>query len=81
MFVEAIILGVALSINNLAGGFDAGITHMNIWAASIISGLFSYLSVGFCAYLGSRFAAEKAGQHSSVFAGILLILIGLHQII
>jgi putative sporulation protein YtaF len=76
---ESTILGFALSINNLAGGFDAGITHLNIWVTSIISGLFSYLCVGLCAYLGSRFAAEKLGKQASVVAGILLIFVGIHQ--
>lgn len=80
-FVESIVLGIALSINNLAGGFDAGITHLNIWITSLISGMFSYLSVGLCAYLGLRFGAEKFGKQAPIVAGVLLILVGLHQMI
>ncbi|WCK56876.1 sporulation membrane protein YtaF [Aneurinibacillus sp. Ricciae_BoGa-3] len=80
-FGESIILGIALSVNNLAGGFDAGITHLNILVTSIISGVLSYLCVGVCAYLGSRFVADKLGKHASVVAGILLILVGLHQVL
>ncbi|WP_028403158.1 sporulation membrane protein YtaF [Ectobacillus panaciterrae] len=79
-FIESIILGIALSINNLAGGFDAGITHLNIWVTSLISGAFSYVCVGLCAYLGARFAAEKLGKQASFISGILLILVGLHQV-
>lgn len=80
-FLESIILGVALSINNLAGGFDAGIIHLNIWITSLISGAFSYICVGFCAYLGARYAAEKLGKNANVISGILLILVGLHQVL
>ncbi|WP_027417631.1 manganese efflux pump [Aneurinibacillus terranovensis] len=78
-FTEAIILGIALSVNNLAGGFDAGITHLNVWATSFIYGVLSYLCVGLCTYLGSRFVADKLGKQATVVAGILLILVGLHQ--
>ncbi|NOU76712.1 sporulation membrane protein YtaF [Paenibacillus sp. LMG 31458] len=58
---ESIILGLALSINNLAGGFDAGIIHLNIWVISSISGLFSYVCVGLFAFLGAKFAAQRLG--------------------
>ena len=34
-FSEAIVLGVALSINNIAGGFDAGVTNLNLWLTAV----------------------------------------------
>jgi putative sporulation protein YtaF len=80
-FVESVILAIALSINCLAGGFDAGITHLNIWITSIITGIFSYLCVGLFAYLGLRFCAEKFGKQATIVSGVLLILVGLHQMI
>lgn len=80
-FIESIILGITLSINNLAGGFDAGITHLNIWATSFISGAFSFLCVGLCAYLGARIAADKLGKQANAVSGVLLILVGLHQVL
>ncbi|WP_442870471.1 manganese efflux pump [Aneurinibacillus sp. Ricciae_BoGa-3] len=79
-FGESILLGISLSVNNLVGGFDVGVTHLSIWGISFISGVLSYVCVGLCAYLGSRFAAEKLGKQASFMAGILLILVGLHQI-
>ncbi|MED1203625.1 sporulation membrane protein YtaF [Heyndrickxia acidicola] len=78
--LESLLLGVALSINNLAGGFDTGITHLNIWITSLISGVFSYVCVGVCAYLGSRVSGERLGRQASFIAGIILILVGLHQV-
>ncbi|MED5020286.1 sporulation membrane protein YtaF [Paenibacillus chibensis] len=80
-FKESIILGIALSINNLAGGFDAGITHINIWETSIFSGVFSYLCIGICSLLGRKIAGERLGKGASWVAGIILIAIGLHQVI
>ncbi|SDN33444.1 putative sporulation protein YtaF [Paenibacillus sp. yr247] len=80
-FIESIILGVALSINNLAGGFDAGITHLNVWATSSISGIFSYICVGLFSFLGAKFTSHKLGQRASIISGTLLILVGLHQVL
>ncbi|WP_261306333.1 manganese efflux pump [Paenibacillus andongensis] len=69
---ESIILGITLSINNLAGGFDAGIIHLNIWAISSISGLFSYICIGLSAFIGAKFAAQRLGPSASFISGALL---------
>jgi len=78
---ESVILGIALSINNLAGGFDAGITNINIWETSLFSGLFSLICIGFCSMAGRKIAGERLGKSASWIAGILLIAIGVHQVI
>ena len=54
-FSEAIVLGVALSINNIAGGFDAGVTNLNLWLTATISGVFSFICISGFAYVGKRF--------------------------
>jgi putative sporulation protein YtaF len=54
---ESVILGIALSINNLAGGFSAGITQLNLLATASVSGLFSFLCTSLCAIFGLKFAA------------------------
>ena len=78
---ESLLLGIALSINNLAGGFSAGITHLNIFMSAFISGLFSFLCIGLCAVLSLKFTAGKLGERATTISGILLILVGLRQII
>ncbi|MEC0242964.1 sporulation membrane protein YtaF [Paenibacillus dokdonensis] len=80
-FKESIILGIALSINNLAGGFDAGITHINIWETSLFSGAFSFICIGICSLLGRKIAGDRLGRNASWIAGLILIFIGLHQVI
>jgi len=80
-FKESIILGIALSINNLGGGFDAGITHINIWETSLFSGAFSFICIGVCSLLGRKIAGERLGRNASWIAGLILIIIGLHQVI
>jgi len=78
---ESVILGIALSINNLAGGFSAGITQLNILATASVSGLFSFLCTGLCAVFGLKFAAGRLGEKATTISGILLILVGIHQVI
>ncbi|WP_346779346.1 sporulation membrane protein YtaF [Paenibacillus brevis] len=78
---ESVLLGLALAMNALAGGFNAGITHLNIWLTSLFVGVFSYLLLAFCAGLGEKYAADKLGSRATVISGLLLILIGIHQIL
>jgi putative sporulation protein YtaF len=77
---ESILLGIALAMNALAGGFNAGITRISIWGTSLSVGLFSFILLAFCAGFGKKFAAEKFGNRATIISGILLILIGLHQL-
>lgn len=80
-FKESIVLGIALSINNLAGGFDAGITQISIWGTSILSGAFSLVCIGLCSLIGNKIAGEHLGKAASIVAGLILIFIGVHQVI
>ena len=61
-FSEAIVLGIALSINNIAGGFDAGVTNLNLWLTATISGVFSFICISGFAYVGKRYLAEYLGN-------------------
>jgi putative sporulation protein YtaF len=78
---ESMFLGIALALNALAGGFDAGVTTLNIWGTALSVGLFSYLLLWLAAYLGERYAAERLGDKAAIVAGIMLILVGIHQIL
>lgn len=76
---ESIILGIALAMNALAGGFNAGITQLNVWYTSLSVGLFSFILLALCAGFGEKFAAEKLGHRATVVSGLLLIFIGFRQ--
>ncbi|MMZ63519.1 hypothetical protein D1872_257810 [compost metagenome] len=78
---ESILLGIALAMNALAGGFNAGITHLNIWYTSLSVGVFSFLLLAVCAEFGEKYAAEKLGNRATIISGLLLILIGVHQML
>ncbi|GMA50568.1 sporulation membrane protein YtaF [Alicyclobacillus contaminans] len=77
---EATVLGIALAINALAGGFDAGVVHIGIvWTAFSVA-LCSYALLGASAWVGRKYAARALGDRATYIAGLLLMFIGLHQI-
>ncbi|WP_334073505.1 MULTISPECIES: sporulation membrane protein YtaF [Paenibacillus] len=78
---ESVLLGVALAMNALAGGFNAGITHLNVFYTSLSVGLFSFILLAVCSGFGEKYAAEKLGNRATVISGLLLIFIGIHQIL
>lgn len=77
---ESVVLGVALSINNLTNGFSAGLWHLNALATALSSAAFSYLAIWGGAGLSGRFAAGWLGNKATIAAGCLLILLGFHQL-
>ena len=78
---EAILLGIALSINALAGGFDAGIVGISASVESLMVGLFSFLTVAVGLKFGRNYGAVYLGKCATVISGTLLMLIGMHQMI
>lgn len=79
-FKESLILGIALGINALAGGFDAGVTHLHVLSTSIAVGFFSFVVLGVTDYIGHKYIAVRFDKAATILSGILLILIGLYQI-
>jgi putative sporulation protein YtaF len=79
-FKESIILGSALGINALAGGFDAGVTHLHVIGTSVAVGIFSFVVISLTDHIGRKYIAVKYDQFATILSGVLLILIGIYQI-
>jgi putative sporulation protein YtaF len=77
---EALVLGFALALNALAGGFDAGAAHIGIVETAIAVAVCSYLLLGASAFVGRKYAAGVLGDRATYIAGLLLMVIGIHQI-
>lgn len=78
---EALILGIALSINALAGGFDAGAVGISSLIEATFVGIFSFITIIAGYYFGRKYAAEQIGKYATVISGTLLIVIGIHQLL
>jgi putative sporulation protein YtaF len=79
-FWESVVLGMALAMNALAGGFDAGLTGLSILFTALSVFVFSLVLLGGAAYVGEKYASHRLGDRASIIAGVLLILIGIHQL-
>jgi putative sporulation protein YtaF len=78
---ESILLGVALSINVFTNGISAGLWKLDVIATAFSMAVFSYATIWIGTWLGSRYGARWLGNKANIAAGILLILIGLHQVL
>ncbi|WP_245632836.1 manganese efflux pump [Alicyclobacillus kakegawensis] len=77
---EAAILGVALGLNAIAGGFDAGISNIGVYTTAVAVAAVGFLLLAVSTWVGRRFAAPYVGNHAAYLAGILLLAVGIHQI-
>jgi len=77
---EAVMLGIALSINAVAGGFDAGAVGISSFTEATLVGIFSMITIIAGCYFGNKYAAVQLGKYATLISGTLLMLIGLHQI-
>lgn len=80
-FGEALILGVGLSINCVTNGFSAGLWRLNPLPTAAITALFSYGTLWAGDWVGMTYAAEWLGNKATITAGVLLILLGFHQLL
>ena len=76
---EATVLAVALSLNNIGGGFSAGLVHLSAWWTALFSAVVSYLVLWFGGWAGNQLGVTRLGKHAQTIAGALLLVIGLSQ--
>ena len=76
---EATILAVALSLNNVGGGFSAGLVHLSAMWTALFSAVVSFLVLWFGGWAGYQLGVTRVGKYAQTIAGILLLVIGLCQ--
>lgn len=77
---QTLVLGCALSMNNIGIGFSASITGLPVLPASIST---FFCSFGFLALgrrLGRSVFLQQIGEYTDPVSGLLLILLGLCQL-
>lgn len=78
---EALLLGFALSLNNVVNGVAAGIAGLDPLLVTILVCIFSILTIWVGMSAGNRFGSRVAGRFTGVVSGLLLISLGLYQLI
>ena len=77
---EATLLGIALSLNNIAGGVSAGLIHLDAAAVAICSAAISCLVVEFGNRSGRHLVGSQSSDRAQVVAGVLLVAFGVLQL-
>lgn len=75
---DTLLLGIALSCNNVATGVAAGASGISMLVTSVLVGIFSLILVGAGSKLGSTAAMRLFGRFAPLIAGILLVGVGLN---
>ena len=73
---EALVLGVALSLNNVGVGVGAGVAGVPATETTVLAGAFSLLAVGGGSALGQLLGRPLLGARAPLVTGVLLIAIG-----
>lgn len=79
---QGIVLGLALSITNIASGFGATVANAaTLWATVLSITIWGYIMIWLGNVVGIGVLSRILGKYSSLVAGFLLIVVGVHQII
>lgn len=79
---DGIILGLALSFTNVASGFGATVAdEATIWTTVSAITIWGYIMIWLGNVIGMGVIARLLGKYSSLAAGLMLILVGVHQIL
>jgi len=77
---ESIILAFGLTINNLGLGIGASITGLNIYFTTLLTIIFSLLSILLGFTIGNTYLAKAFGNYAPLVSGILIVFLGIYEI-
>jgi len=80
-FKEACIVGMALSLNNLAGGLGGGMAGLNPFYTALLALAISILFFISGLKVGQRYLSRWIGERSAVIAGLLLVIIAVYELV
>lgn len=78
---ESVLLGISLTINNIGSGFGAGIAGLNIAITSLLTFVFSILSILLGYYLGEKVLSGLCGKWAQIISGTIIIFISIYELI
>jgi putative sporulation protein YtaF len=80
-FKEACVLGLALTLNNLAGGLGGGMAGLNPGLTALLALVTSLLFFVIGLKVGQTYLSRWIGERSAVIAGLALIAIGVYELL
>jgi putative Mn2+ efflux pump MntP len=73
---KALLLGVALSMNNVGSGVGAGIAGVSPVITTVLAGVVSLLCVGGGSRVGASVGRRLLGRRAPLVAGVVLVGVG-----
>jgi len=74
---EAMLLGIALSLNNVGTGLGAGLGHYPALVTAVVTALGSWVTILGGAWLGRRAGMRRLGQGASYIATLVLVVLAI----
>jgi putative sporulation protein YtaF len=78
---EAVALGVALAMDAFGAGFGAAMMGFSPLATALAVGVIKLILVTAGLHLGKRYSQNVSGERAAVFAGLVLMLLGITHLI
>lgn len=76
---EALTLGLALALNNMGLGIGASIAGLSITLTSLLTFLFSFLTIPIGYYVGKNFLSKILENKADMISGIIIILLAIYE--
>jgi len=76
---EALVLALALTVNNLAGGFGGGMVGISIPLTTALVFVLSLLTLAYGVKFGHLYLSRWLGKWASLAAGLILIAVGVYE--
>src|SRR5699024_2669375 len=77
---EALILALALSINNIGLGIGASITGLSIVLTSVFTFIFSLIMLVLGYFFGSYYLSNLFSKRATIISGLIIIALGVFEI-
>lgn len=78
---ESLLLGAALSLNNVGMGIGASISGFNVALTTVLTLICSILMIFLGERLGGAFLSKVSGRYSGLVSALLILLIGVYGLI
>lgn len=78
---EAIMLGFALALNNMGLGIGASIAGLNIKLTSLLTFIFSFMSIPLGYSIGKKFLSQVFNKKADIISGTIIIFLGLCELL
>jgi len=78
---EGMLLGIALTFNNLANGIGAGMMGLSVTLTTALVVVFSILTIWVGLEFGNHYGVRWLGKSAGPAAGLLLILVGIYEML